>query len=79
MIDGGVCGMYATHLGLEVFVVGPIGVEPENGEAASGAGARHGELDPVLDWQVLALTHAPDVALLHIVLENLLHVVDTPS
>mmetsp|Transcript_51980 Transcript_51980/g.126825 ORF Transcript_51980/g.126825 Transcript_51980/m.126825 type:complete len:365 (-) Transcript_51980:812-1906(-) len=61
-----------VDLGLQVRVVRPVGVEPEDGRVARGARARHGQLDPVPDWSILGLAHTPDVALLHGVREHLL-------
>ena len=49
-------------LGDDLGVVGAIFIKPENGGIAGGAGAFHGEFDPVLDGGVLGLAGAPDVA-----------------
>merc|ERR1719232_676726 len=59
------------HQGDQVGVMSPVGVQPEHSLGTSGLGTGHGELDPVLDWNVLDLAHSPDVASLHSVLENL--------
>ena len=57
----------------QVGIVGPVGVlvQPERDLGSSGPGAGHNELDPVLDGDVLDLTHPPDVASLHSVLVDL--------
>merc|ERR1719232_511890 len=57
--------------GDQVSVMSPVGVQPEHGLGTSGLSTGHGELDPVLDGNVLDLTHPPDVSSLHCVLENL--------
>ena len=55
-------------------------VEPEHGRRAGRPRARDREPDPVLDRRVLGLAHAPDVARLHLVLEQrLAGVVDNPD
>mmetsp|Transcript_108236 Transcript_108236/g.149559 ORF Transcript_108236/g.149559 Transcript_108236/m.149559 type:complete len:486 (-) Transcript_108236:841-2298(-) len=51
-------------------VVPALGVQPEDHLGSGGAAARHGQLHPVLDRDVLRLAHAPDVTLFHLVLQH---------
>ena len=39
-----------------------VGVEPEHGRVAGGAGTRDSELDPVADRDVLGLAHPEHIA-----------------
>ena len=51
-----------VDLGDHLRVVGARGVEPEHGRRLRETGAVHGQLHPVLDWGVLRLAGAPDIA-----------------
>src|SRR6185437_5022849 len=51
-------------------VVGARLVQPEERGRSRRAGARHRELHPVPDRQILRLAHAPDVAGAHLVLDQ---------
>mmetsp|Transcript_26250 Transcript_26250/g.66180 ORF Transcript_26250/g.66180 Transcript_26250/m.66180 type:complete len:416 (+) Transcript_26250:1613-2860(+) len=53
-----------------VGVVRAVLVQPEDGGRARSFCSVHRELHPVLDRLVLRLAHAPDVALVHVVLEH---------
>ena len=57
-------------LGDDLGVVGAGLVEEEDGRGTGRAGAGDGQLDPVLDGDVLDPAHPPDVALLDVVLED---------
>ena len=76
-LDVNVSGVVVTKILLDeadqVGIVGPVGVlvQPERDLGISGPGAGHNELDPVLDGDVLDLTHPPDVASLRSVLVDL--------
>lgn len=59
-----------VDLGDQLRVVGAVLVQPEDGRGAGGAGAGDGELDPVLDGQVLGLAGAEDVALGDLLLQD---------
>mmetsp|Transcript_21374 Transcript_21374/g.49565 ORF Transcript_21374/g.49565 Transcript_21374/m.49565 type:complete len:543 (+) Transcript_21374:982-2610(+) len=52
-------------LGLDVCVVGAVGVEPKDSRGARRPAPGHGKLDPVTDRGILGLAHAEDVTFLH--------------
>ena len=58
------------HFLQHLTVVSTLRVKPEDCGVAGGAGAGHGQLDPVLDRGVLGLAHAPDVTDSHRVVED---------
>ena len=57
-------------LAISLGVVGAVLVEPEDRRASGGAGPGDGQLDPVVDRDVLGLADAPDVALFDLVLDQ---------
>ena len=58
------------HLGHQLNVVRPQGVQPEHRRGLRGPGARDRQLDPVANGPILDLAHPPDVPGLHVVLEE---------
>ncbi len=57
-------------LGDELRLVRTVRIQPEQHRHAGMTGAGDGELDPVADGGVLDLTHAPDIALLHVLAQK---------
>ena len=68
---GGVLGLQiALHLADELGVVRPLPVQPEHRRGSGGARAGHGELHPVVNGGVLGLAGPPDIAFLHLMLQE---------
>ena len=54
----------------EVGIVSAVWVKPENGFGSGGTGTCDCQLDPVLDGEILGLTHPPNITDSHIMLED---------